>query len=178
MTFYDNLQDALLDIVRQLPGQPSLTADQLHLARLPVTAGGLGLHHLPTLALIARTSCLATFPRAAHTDSFRLFFVRQEGDLLLERLRGLSEKHSAQMAGDLMDAPSGLSLRHLSRKLTRSIHSKAVSNLWKRRLPGKWQTTLLDPVVWVSAKELATLPRARANAVDVPPQGANNASTF
>ena len=85
------------------------------------------------------------------------------------------------MAGDLMDAPPGLSLRHLSRKLTRSINSKAVSDLWKRRaelsetiryqwlrnlpgdspvrpdsyhghgewlhrLPGKWETTLLDPV--------------------------------
>ena len=85
------------------------------------------------------------------------------------------------MAGDLLEAPPGLSLRHLSRKLTRSIHSKAVSDLWKRRaefedtlrhqrfrdlpgespaqpdsyhghgewlhyLPGKWETTLLDPV--------------------------------
>ena len=80
-----------------------------------------------------------------------------------------------------MDAPPGLSLRHLSRKLTKSIHSKAVSDLWRRRaelsdtirhqwlrnlpgdsparpdsyhghgewlhcLPGKWETTLLDPV--------------------------------
>ena len=32
-----------------------------------------------------------------------------------------------------MEAPPGLSLRHLSRKLARSIHSKAVSDLWKRR---------------------------------------------
>ena len=37
------------------------------------------------------------------------------------------------MAGDLLEAPPGLSLRHLSRKLTRSIHSKAASDLWKRR---------------------------------------------
>ena len=85
------------------------------------------------------------------------------------------------MAGDLLGAPAGLSLRHLSRKPTRSIYSKAVSDLWKRRaeledmlrhqrlrnlpgddpaqpdsyhghgewlhcLPGKWETTLLDPV--------------------------------
>ena len=82
---------------------------------------------------------------------------------------------------DLLDAPPGLSLRHLSRKLTKSIHSKAVGDLWRRRaelsdtirhqwrrnlpgdspawpdsyhghgewlhcLPGKWETTLLDPV--------------------------------
>ena len=40
----DTLQDALLDTVRQLLGQPGLTADQLQLAKLPVTAGGLGLH--------------------------------------------------------------------------------------------------------------------------------------
>ena len=39
----DSLQDALLNTVRQLIGQPSFTADQLHLAKLPVTAGGLGL---------------------------------------------------------------------------------------------------------------------------------------
>ena len=85
------------------------------------------------------------------------------------------------MAGDLVDAPPGLSLRHLSRKLAKSIHSKAVSDLWRRWaelsdavrhqwlrnlpgdspaqpdsyrgrgewlhcLPGKWETTLLDPV--------------------------------
>ena len=37
------------------------------------------------------------------------------------------------MAGDLLEDPPGLSVRHLSRKLTRSIHSKAVSELWKRR---------------------------------------------
>ena len=37
------------------------------------------------------------------------------------------------MAGDLLDAPPGLSPRHLSRKLTKSIHSKAVSDLWRRR---------------------------------------------
>ena len=37
------------------------------------------------------------------------------------------------MAGDLMDSPPGLSLRHLSRKLTKSIHSKAVTDLWRRR---------------------------------------------
>ena len=102
-------------------------------------------------------------------------------NLGLERLRGLSERHPAQMAGDLMDAPQNLSLRHLSRNLTRSIHSKAVSDLWKQRpeledtiryqwlrnlpgdspaqpdsyhghgewlhcLPGRWETTLLDPV--------------------------------
>ena len=177
----DTLQDALLDAVRQLLGQPTTTADQIHLAKLPVTAGGLGLPHLPTLALIARASCIATLPRAAHTDSFRHTLVRQEGDHLLERLRGISEKHPAQLAGDLMDAPPGLSLRHLSRKLTKSIHSKAVSDLWRRRaelsdavrhqwlrnlpgdspgradsyrghgewlhwLPGKCETTLLDPV--------------------------------
>ena len=47
----DTLQDALLDTVRQLLGQPTITADQLHLAKRPVTAGGLGLPHLPTLIL-------------------------------------------------------------------------------------------------------------------------------
>ena len=100
-----NLQDALLNTVRQLMGQPALTADQLHLAKLPVTAGGLGLPDLPVLALIARTACIATLPRAAHTDSFRHDLIRQEGDDLLERLRGLSERHPTQMAGDLSDPP-------------------------------------------------------------------------
>ena len=33
----------------------------------------------------------------------------------------------------LSDAPPGLSLRHLSRKLTTSIHSRAISDLWWRR---------------------------------------------
>ena len=189
----DTLQDALLDTVRQLLGQPTLTADQIHLAKLPVTAGGLGLPHLPTLALIARASRIATLPRAAYTDSFRHTLVRQEGDFLLERLRGISEKHPAQMAGDLLDAPPGLSLRHLSCKLTKSIHSRAVSDLWRRRaelsdtirhqwlrnlpgdsparpdsyhghgewlhcLPGKWETTLLDPVFRLGLNQRLAFP--------------------
>ena len=54
------------------------TADQLQLARLQVTAGGLGLPHLPTLALVARASCNATLPRATHTENFRENLVRQE----------------------------------------------------------------------------------------------------
>ena len=37
------------------------------------------------------------------------------------------------MAGDLSEPPPGLSLRHLSRKLTKSIQSRAISDLWKRR---------------------------------------------
>ena len=88
-----NLQDAMLNTVRQLMGQPGFTADQLQLAKLPVTAGGLGLPDLPVLALIARTACVATLPRAAHTDPFTHDLIRQEGDDLLERLRGLSERH-------------------------------------------------------------------------------------
>ena len=51
---------------------------------------------------------------------------------MLDRLRGISEKHPAQMATSWMRL-SVSGLRHLSRKLTRSIHSKAVSDLWKRR---------------------------------------------
>ena len=46
--------------------------------------GGLGLPHLPTLALIARASCIATLPRAAHADPFRQSLVRQEGEHLFE----------------------------------------------------------------------------------------------
>ena len=37
------------------------------------------------------------------------------------------------MAGDLSEPPPGLSLRHLSRKLIKSIQSRAISDLWKRR---------------------------------------------
>ena len=48
-------------------GIPSNTADQLSVARLPVSAGGLGLPHLPSLAVIARCAALATMPRASDT---------------------------------------------------------------------------------------------------------------
>ena len=68
----DTLQDALLNTFRQLLGQPTLTAEQLRLAKLPVTAGGLGLPHLPILALIARASCIATLPgqpTPTHSDT-------------------------------------------------------------------------------------------------------------
>ena len=98
----DTLQDALVNAVRQLMGQPYISADQLQLAKLPVTAGGLGLPDLPTLALAARASCIATLPRAEHTDSFRKELVKQEGTLLLDRLRGISDRHPTQMAGDVL----------------------------------------------------------------------------
>ena len=209
----DTLQDALLDTVRQLRGQPAFTADQIHLAKLPVTAGGLGLPHLPTLALIARASCIATLPRAAHTDPFRSTLVRQEGETLLERLRDISEKHPAQLAGDLSDAPPGLSLRHLSRKLTTSIHSRAIGDLWRRRadldatlrhqwlrnlpgdsparpesyhghgewlhcLPGKWGTTLLDPVFRLGLNQRLGFPApGTGQQCGRTPRGANDAST-
>ena len=118
----DSLQDALLSTVRQLMGQPSFTADQLHLAKLPVTAGGLGLPDLPVLALIARTACIATLPRAEQTDTFRKELIRREGDVLMERLRGISERHPTHMAGDLSDPPPGLSLPPLKPQ-AHQIHS-------------------------------------------------------
>ena len=49
------------------------------------------------------------------------------------RLRGISEHPPAQMARGRLEAAAGLRLRHPSHKLTRSIHSKAVSDLWRRR---------------------------------------------
>ena len=169
-------------------GQPTLAANQLHLARLPVTAGGLGLPHLPTLALIARTSCLATLPRAAHTDSFRQTLVRQEGDLLLACLRGLSgpqpsppqsqthQIHSFKNGERLVETKSGARhqwLRNLpgdSPALPDSYHGHGE---WLHCLPGKWETTLLDPVfrLGLSQRLGYTVPWARANAVDAPHRG-------
>ena len=121
-----------MDTARQLLGQPILTAHQLHLARLPVTAGGLGLPHLPALALVARASCIATLPWATQTQQFREKLVLQKSTFLLDRLCDISEQPPAHMADDLLEAPAELSLRHFSRNFTRSIHSKAVSDLWRK----------------------------------------------
>ena len=41
----DTPQDALLDTVRQLLGQPTITADQLHLAKLPGDCWGVRTLH-------------------------------------------------------------------------------------------------------------------------------------
>ena len=65
------LQEGLQDAVRQLMGVPYTTADQLRVARLPVSVGGLGVPHLPSLAVIARCSALATMPRASDTARYR-----------------------------------------------------------------------------------------------------------
>ena len=105
----DTLQATLIDTVRQLLGQPSITADQIQLAKLPVTAGGLGLPDLPTLALVARTSCIATLPRQSEQISFAKT-LSDKREHFLDRLRGLalSERHPSQMAGDLSEPPPGL----------------------------------------------------------------------
>ena len=118
------------------------------------------------------------------------------------------------MAGDLMDAPPGLSLRHLSRKLTKSTHSRAVSNLWRRRaelsdtlrhqwlrnlpgdsparpdsyhghgewlhcLPGKWETTLLDPVFRLGLSQRLGFPApGTGQQCGRTPRGENGVSKF
>ena len=177
----DILQEGLQDTVRQLLGVPSTTADQLRVARLPVSAGGLGLPHLPSLAVIARCAALATMPRASDTARYRQTLLDSETDLLFHRLRDVCDRDPATLAGNLVEPPPGLSLRHLSRKLTHSRDSAAINALWLRRaelsetlrhawlrnlpgdnparpeahhgqgdwlhaLPGRWSTTLLDPV--------------------------------
>ena len=117
------------------------------------------------------------------------------------------------MAGDLSEPPPRLSLRHLSRKLAKSIQSRAISDLWKRRaelgdtlrhqwirnlpgdaparpesyhghgewlhcLPGKWETTLLDPVFRLGLNQrLGFPPQERDSSVAAPPRGASDAST-
>ena len=127
------LQEGLQDAVRQLMGVPSTTADQLHVARLPVSAGGLGLPHLPSLAVIARCSALATMPRASDTASYRQTLLDSESGMLFHRLRDVCDRDPATLAGNLVDPPPGLSLRHLSRKLTHSRDSAAINALWLRR---------------------------------------------
>ena len=53
---------------------------------------------------IARASCIATLPRAVHTDSFRHTLVRQEGDGLLERLQG-NKRRGPQELIDIRGRP-------------------------------------------------------------------------
>ena len=100
------------------PGRPDITAPA------PQTNWA---SQLPTLALVARN---------CHPAPGRTWFIPQlliqEGGLLLERLRGLSERHPPRWLV-LWASPRCLSLRHLSRKLTKSIQSRAISDLWKRR---------------------------------------------
>ena len=127
------LQEGLQDAVRQLVGTPSTTADQLAVARLPVSAGGLGLPHLPSLAVIARSAALATMPRALDTASYRQNLIDAERSDLFHRLRDVCDREPSTLAGNLVDPPQGLSLRHLSRKLTHSRDSAAINALWLRR---------------------------------------------
>ena len=158
-----------------------LQQDQWDLARLPIQAGGLYLPHLPRLAVIARTAALATMPTASRTTSYRHNLLKEERAELFARLRGFCHTEPTALAGDLDDTLQGMSLRHLSRKLTQSRDSAAINAFWLRRqdlparlrhawlcnlpednparpatyhghgdwlhtLPGRWETTLLDPV--------------------------------
>ena len=112
---------------------PCTDADQLRVARLPVSAGGLGLPHLPSLAVIARCAALATMSRASDTALYRQTLIDSESDTFFHRLRDVCDRDPASLAGNLVDPPPGLSLRHLSRKLTHSRDSTAINALWLRR---------------------------------------------
>ena len=177
----ETLQDMLQDTVRQCIDKPAISAEQWDLARLPIQAGGLYLPHLPSLAVIARTAALATMPRASHTTRYRQNLLQEERAELFSRLRGFCHTEPTAVAGNLDDPPQGMSLRHLSRKLTQSRDSAAINAFWLRRqdlptrlrhawlcnlpgdnparpatyhghgdwlhtLPGRWETTLLNPV--------------------------------
>ena len=101
------LQEGLQDAVRQLIGIPSTTADQLAVARLPVSAGGLGLPHLPSLAVIARCAALATMPRASDTALYRQALIDSESSTLFHRLRDVCDREPSTLAGNLVDPPPG-----------------------------------------------------------------------
>ena len=129
----ETLQDLLQDTVRQCIDQPSISADQWDLARLPIQARGLYMPHLPSLAVIARTAALATMPRASHTTNYRRNLLKEERTELFARLRGFCHTEPTALAGNLDDPPQGMSLRHLSRKLTQSRDSAAINAFWLRR---------------------------------------------
>ena len=133
MQLCETFQDLLQDTVRQCIDQPAITADQWDLARLPIQAGGLYLPHLPSLAVIARTAALATMPRASRTASYRHNLLKEERAELFACLRGFCHTEPTAVAGNLDDPPPGMSLRHLSRKLTQSRDSAAINAFWLRR---------------------------------------------
>ena len=114
-------------------GQHGFTADQLHLAKLPVTAGGLGLPDLPTLALVARTSCIATLPGQTILNPFVKILSDKKGACSWNASEASVNGIPPKWLVTSRMQPPGLSLRHLSRKLTKSIQSRAISDLWKRR---------------------------------------------
>ena len=129
----ETLQDQLHETVRQCIDQPSISAEQWAVARLPIQAGGLYLPHLPSLAVIARTAALATMPRASRTTKYRQNLLQDERAELFSRLRGFCHTEPSAVAGNLDDPPQGMSLRHLSRKLTQSRDSAAINAFWLRR---------------------------------------------
>ena len=129
----EQLQGTLHEAVRQSLDSPSISADQWDIAKLPIQAGGLHLPHLPSLAVIARTAALATMPRASRTTTYKQNLLKQEKAELCSRLRGFCHTEPNALAGNLDDPPQGMSLRHLSRKLTHSRDSAAINALWLRR---------------------------------------------
>ena len=165
--------------------QKSISADQWDIARLPTQAGGLYLPHIPSLAIIARTAALATTPTAVRATACRQNLLQEERAELFSRLRGFCHTEPSALAGNRDDPPQGMSLRHLSRKLTHSRDSAAINALWLtprssqtclalqspgdnparpatyhghgdwlHALPGKWETTILNPAraFWQKSK--------------------------
>ena len=101
------LQEGLQDTLRQCMGVPATTANQLHAARLPVSAGSLGLFHLPSLAVIAHCMALATMPRASDTAAYRQSLLDNQTEELFHRLRDVCDRETATRAGNMVDPPPG-----------------------------------------------------------------------
>ena len=83
------------------------------------------------------------------STAYRHKLLQEERAELFSRLRGYCHTEPSALAGNLDDPPQGMSLHHLSRKLTHSRDSAAVNaghGDWLHTLPGKWETTLLDLV--------------------------------
>ena len=115
--YTETVQDLLLNTLQTLLRLSTLTPPQKRVITLPLAHGGLAFPHLPTLAIAARISMLATVPRTPANRAFFDSHLRDELTHLGAQFDELIDGRTADILGQIADPPPGRSFRGLQKRL-------------------------------------------------------------
>ena len=122
--YTETVQDLFQNTLQTLLHLPALSPPHKRVIALPLAHGGLAFPHLPTLAIAARISMLATIPRTPANRAFFDSHLRDELNRLGTQFDDLIEGRTADVLGQIAEPPPGRSFRGLQKKLMAQHHTQ------------------------------------------------------
>ena len=129
--YTETVQDLFHNTLQTLLRLPALEPPHKRIITLPIAHGGMAFPHLPTLAIAARISMLATIPRTPANHTFFHSHLRDELNHLGTQFDALIEGRTADILGQIAEPPPGRSFRGLQKK----THDATPYPNWSRSSP-------------------------------------------